>query len=94
MIKSAHSNDSKQIPRIPFHPKAIYEFKFMDFEMGGGQDGSKTMIACETCAYLLEGSMGMPSLENSEFNILSDCFRRNLGQKFPNNILITHTRVQ
>ena len=54
-------------------------------EGGGEQDGSRMIVACETCVCLLGGSGGMAPMK-----ILNLCPLRLLltqsGKKFPNNI--------
>ena len=57
---------------------------------GGKQDGSRMIVACETCAYLLGGSGGMPPQENLHPLRL---LLMQSGTKFP-NILMTHAYVQ
>ena len=68
--------------------------------MGGGrgQDDSRVIVVCETCACLLWGVWGHalptpPNQENFEFTssqIASDA----IWDKFPNIILMTHAYVQ
>ena len=57
----------------------------MILRWGGEQDGSRMIVACETCVCLLGGSGGMAPMK-----ILNLCPLRLLltqsGTKFPNNI--------
>ena len=44
-----------------------------DYEMGGGgQDGSRMILACETCVCLLGGPGSIPTTPKEILN--SDCF--------------------
>ena len=59
------------------------------FEMGWEQDGSRMIVACETHAYILGGSGGIPPNQEN-LNPLRLLLTQS-GTKFPNNILMTHT---